>query len=293
VADGPALLVVGAVTRDIIGGQVVPGGAASYAARAAAALGLRAAIVTVAADDANLEALVGHDVQIVHAQATLTFEHARAADGSRALRVLARPERALNWDDVPERWRAPGVLLLAPLLADDVDIESFAACPAPVRGLLAQGLQRRVVADGAVEQLDAPSAALLAALAPAEVAARTTVFLSAEEMRGWSTTARDALAARCARLVVTQGAAGALVYAGGGELAIAAALADAIDATGAGDVFATAFILRLDAGDAAAGRLASALASAAVERRGPAPLPTRAELEQRWRDADEAEPGRR
>ncbi len=280
----PALLIVGAVTRDVVVGQgVLPmseraGGAASYAARAATALGVRAAILTIAAPDADLDALAGHDVTVVRADVTLTFEHTHGAAGARAMRVLERPRRALTWADLPTQWRAADAFLLAPLLPDDIDVASFARVDAPLRGLLAQGLQRRVGEGGAVHALDAPSPALLAALTPA-VAAQTTVFLSAEETAAWSAAGRDALAARCARVVLTQGAAGALVRAGGVTHTVPPAPAIAVDATGAGDVFATALILGLSAGDVAAERAASMLAAAAVERYGPAPLPTRAELE--------------
>jgi sugar/nucleoside kinase (ribokinase family) len=60
--------------------------------------------------------------------------------------------------------------------------------------------------------------------------------------------------------------------------------ANAVDTTGAGDVFATAFILgvsKLGLSDEEAGRLASAFAAASVERTGPAPLPPLSEVGRR------------
>ncbi|MSQ36604.1 MAG: hypothetical protein EXR63_05655 [Dehalococcoidia bacterium] len=294
----PALLIVGAVTRDVVVGQgdqpmgERAGGAASYAARAATALGVRAAILTIAAPDADLDALAGHDVTVVPADTTLTFEHTHGAAGARALRLLARPQRALTWADLPAQWRAADAFLLAPLLPDDIDVASFARVDAPLRGLLAQGLQRRVAEGGAVHSLDAPSPVLLAALSPS-VAAQTTVFLSAEETAAWSAADRDALAACCARVVLTQGAAGALVHASGVTHNVPPAPAIAVDATGAGDVFATALILGLSARDAAAEQVASMLAAASVARYGPAPLPTRAELEGTNAGTSEAETGQR
>ena len=69
-------------------------------------------------------------------------------------------------------------------------------------------------------------------------------------------------------------------HAGDAEVVrhIPALPAQVVDATGAGDVFATALILAMRAGDDVAGRLAAACAAACVERPGSAPLPTRAEL---------------
>ena len=84
------MLIVGPVTWDVSGGARRPGGAVAFAARTAAAMGVRAAILTVAGPDADLSALEGHDVHVVAAPETLTFEH-RHAEGGRRLRVLARP----------------------------------------------------------------------------------------------------------------------------------------------------------------------------------------------------------
>ncbi|MBM4415901.1 MAG: hypothetical protein FJ035_06600 [Chloroflexi bacterium] len=296
-----ALLIVGAVTRDVFTNPAAAateraGGAASFAARAAAALGVRAAILIVAAADADLDALEGHDLHVVPADATLAFEHDRDATGGRTLRLLARSQHVLTCDDLPAPWQEADVLLLAPLLADDVDVASFARLAAPQRALLAQGLQCRVATDGAVHTLDGPAPALFAALAP-PAGARTTVFLSAEETAGWRAADRETVAARCARLVLTQGAAGARVCEGGTTYDVPPAPANAVDTTGAGDVFATALILGFSAGDAAAERVATLLAAAAVERYGAAELPTRlaprAALEERTTDAGGAESGQR
>lgn len=52
---GP-VLIVGAMTWDVFGGERRPGGAVSFAARAAAALGVRARILTISGADADLAA---------------------------------------------------------------------------------------------------------------------------------------------------------------------------------------------------------------------------------------------
>jgi sugar/nucleoside kinase (ribokinase family) len=86
------------------------------------------------------------------------------------------------------------------------------------------------------------------------------------------------------RLVVTRGAEGASVYRGEERFEVPACPAAAVDTTGAGDTFATAFILassRLRLDDVEAARLASAYAAAGVERVGPAPLPPLSEIERR------------
>lgn len=71
----PTLLLVGNVTIDVVEGKPALGGAVSYAAAVASAMGVRACIVTANAQDADLSQLKGHDVHVVPSDATLTFEH--------------------------------------------------------------------------------------------------------------------------------------------------------------------------------------------------------------------------
>jgi len=264
---------VGAVTLDRFGSEWRPGGAPLYAARALAALGLRARVLAIAGPGADLEALSGHELEVVDAEASLRFEHEPAGE-SRRLRLVVRPERALTARDLPPGWGDAEVLVLAPLLPDDLDVVSFGGVGSGLVGLLAQGLQRRVAPDGVVSLAGEPSEALCTALGAGH--ARTTVFLSSEEVAGWPREALPALASSCARVVVTRGAAGAEVHrAGEAPLAVAAAPADARDTTGGGDAFAAAFMAALagGAGDAGAGALAARLAAATVARVGPAELP--------------------
>ena len=84
---------------------------------------------------------------------------------------------------------------------------------------------------------------------------------------------------RPGHLVVTRGADGADIYSGAGApFHVDAWPARPIDTTGAGDVFATVFMLSLHDGERRAARLASAYAAAAVEVAGAAALPDRAQV---------------
>ena len=112
----------------------------------------------------------------------------------------------------------------------------------------------------------------------------SSVFLSDAETRGWSREEFDAVVARSARLVVTHGREGASIHRDGTVLRIPPFAAEVVDTTGAGDVFATAFVIalhRLDLGEREAGLLASAYAAASVETAGPTPLPPLSEVERR------------
>ena len=263
------MLIVGAVTCDVFDGLKRPGGVAMYASRAATALEVRVRILTIAGPDASLEALGGHAIAVVPATQPLTFEHDLSGP-ERRLRLLARPGRALAASDLPREWGDSGVLVLGPMLPDDLDVSSFDGVTARRRGLLAQGLQREVDDAGRVSNARRPSEQLLEA-----VDARTSVFVSDEEIADWPAEALPALAAAAERVVVTHGRRGAEVFLLGERVFVPAVQATSVDGTGGGDVFATAFMISLARGleDADADRVAAALASEAVTRMGPAALP--------------------
>lgn len=279
----PQALIVGPLSLDRFDERTTPGGAVSYAARTASALGRRLAVLTGGGPDADRSALAGHDVHFVDAGPTLTFEFDEGpddADTDRRMRLRSRPVRPLCAADLPPGWERAPLLLLAPLLPDDIDITSFTTIEAPAgRALLAQGLQRVVGDSGAVSYRTTPSPALFQ-----PQMRRYSLFLSVTETAEWPRDGLNALVRHVARLVVTRGPEGADIYTGAGApLHVEAAPARPLDTTGAGDVFATAFMLAVatGAGDRQAAALASACAAAAVERRGPAPLPPRAEIERR------------
>ena len=65
------VLLVGAVTWDVVDGERVPGGAVTYAARAATALGVRAYVLVAAGDDADLDAFAEHELAVVRLEQTM------------------------------------------------------------------------------------------------------------------------------------------------------------------------------------------------------------------------------
>jgi sugar/nucleoside kinase (ribokinase family) len=90
------------------------------------------------------------------------------------------------------------------------------------------------------------------------------------------------LAAACRLLVATEGPRGARVYWNGDVRRFAAPDVDQVDPTGAGDIFAASFLIRLhqtrDPWEAA--RYANILASLSVSRRGIGGVPSHDEVQQ-------------
>jgi len=294
VTVGPAtpLLLVGPVTVDRIQGKRMPGGAVSYGAQVATAFGLRARILTIAGPNADLSPLEEHDVEVVGDPYTVTFEFSDSGAG-RAMRVPEQPSRSLSAHDLPPEWETPGTVMISTLIRGDLDIDSFqpVASSAAAVGFISQGAQRELADDYEVRLVPPLDTSLVRSCSHSY-----SLFRSAREAALWPESLHASTRAAGARLVTTRGADGALIESDHGKTDVPVfPSASVVDATGAGDVFATALILALDEGEQAAAQIAAAFAAASVERIGPAPLPTLSEIKRRieavQRAADEPRRG--
>jgi sugar/nucleoside kinase (ribokinase family) len=291
----PVALVVGHVSLDRVGGGAVPGGSAYYAAHALAGLGARVHVLTAAGPEWPREALTPTasptstptptptasptstptptptatapiEALILPSPATTTFENAYGPDGRRSQRVHAAAP-PLDPAALPEAWRTPDLLLLAPILGE-VDPPAFTRAVRPrMTGLCVQGLVRGLAPDGAVvpRRLSGSAAALggihLAVLAEDEAAGQPDLVAL--------------LVAAVPLVALTRGALGCDLLGARGGRHVGVHPAAEVDPTGAGDVFAAAMLLALARGEepAAAARLGAAAASIVVEGRGGEALP--------------------
>jgi len=236
------LLVVGNVTRDEItrssGNDVRLGGAAAYAALAAARLGYETALVTVAPPDdpllAPLRDARGLTLHCVEDDVMTTF----ALDYTGPERVLAlrRRARALTATDIPADCLHAPIAYVGPV-AGECDAALVGALDARFVGAGLQGWLRRVGADGRVEPTDLGDPPRL----------NVAVVSDADHPRVSEIAAR--FLATGATVAITHGARGAtLATASGWSIAIPAAPAREVDPTGAGDVFGVVLTLQLAAG---------------------------------------------
>ena len=125
-------------------------------------------------------------------------------------------------------------------------------------------------------------AALLSRLAP--LADICQVSMAEPEAGGGVDDVVDlVLAAGCETVAVTMGRDGCVVAGSKERLRLPAPAVKVVDATGAGDVFAAAYLIRFqESGDPlVAARFASAAASFCVEADGVEGIPTRAQVEDR------------
>jgi sugar/nucleoside kinase (ribokinase family) len=233
-------------------------------------MGLSAAILTSHADDFPLDALPPQiEVMSVPAEATTRFEH-RGDGGERRMRVTARA-RPLGVPAVPEDWREAGIAMLTPVL-DEVDPLIATAFGAGSVGAAVQGYVRGLGRAGAIVPTAWDSPDLVLDWAQA-------VFLSAEDVAG-DLTAVVEWFQRVPIGVLTAGRDGAVLFVNGERYAVRPHRVREVDGTGAGDVFAAAFMVHYHRhGDPwRAGAVAACAAALSVEGEGWSAVPDPATL---------------
>ncbi|MHB1004579.1 MAG: PfkB family carbohydrate kinase [Chloroflexota bacterium] len=274
----PSFVVIGHVTKDLAEGEVALGGAVTYAALTAHGLGYRTRIITSAepaVGEALAAALPGVAVTCLPSPRTTTFRNTYR-HGRREQRLLAVAAR-LNAADIAPYCREADIALLAPV-AGEIGPDLLDCFPDALLGLSPQGWLREWTDEGLV--FPAPWRGDRAVL-------RRAVLVLSEEDVGEDSLVIADYAKHARVLVVTRGAQGATVYAGLSVHASPAFPAVAVDPTGAGDVFAAAFLAAYrETNDlAAAARFANCAASFAVAHPGIGGVPTRSQIEARLTNA--------
>jgi sugar/nucleoside kinase (ribokinase family) len=274
----PDYLVIGHVCRDIIPGpgevQYRFGGTATYSGRTARALGLNVAVVTSAAPDlALVEVLPDIQVHCVPSASTTTFEN--CYEGGRRRQIIHAPAARIGPGDVPAAWRQPSIVHLGPV-AQEVDLALAASFESGFVGVTPQGWFRAWDEQGQVRSH------VWDLLGRGGLTRSDAIVLSIEDVGGDESLVADwAARAPWSAFAVTRGALGVTLYVRGEICHIPAPSVSEVDPTGAGDIFAAVFFIRLhetrDPYEAA--RFAVCLASASVTRLGLAGIPTAAEIE--------------
>ncbi len=269
-------LVIGAITRDLLpDGSFTLGGTVTYSAVTARNLGLAAGIVTSADPALDVGTLLeGIDLVCRPSPVTTTLENiSHGHDRQQYIRAVATPIAA---DDIPVDWRATPIVHLGPL-AQEISPDILAVFPRDiVIGVTPQGWMRCWGEDGRVGHCTWESAQAVLARADVLIFSKEDVDFDAGAIHRYAQWARV--------MVVTQNWLGCTVYVQGQRPRnFPAFRAQEVDPTGAGDVFAAAYLIRLkETGDPyAAAHFANCVASFSVEGKGTGAIPARAKVEAR------------
>ena len=271
VTPGPVdYLVICHVAHDLTPTGPRLGGTVAYSALTARALGLRVGIVTSVGPETSLGSLKDISIISIESPQSTTFENIYSKQGR--LQYLRAQAAHIDLNSVPELWRRASIIHLGPLANEIEPILPKDFSPA-LLGITPQGWMRKWDVDGRVS----PSAWTDAESALAQAG---VVVISREDV-GSDDEVIEHMAHQTRVLAVTEGAAGAVLYWNGDRRRFRAPEVQEVDATGAGDVFATAFFVRLfktrDPWEAA--RFATLIASRSVTRVGLDGTPTQSEIE--------------
>lgn len=259
-ASAVQYLCIGHCCHDLAESGPVLGGTASYASLAAARLGLETGILTsVGPDFEFFSVFEARGIQVCAKPADKTTVFRNIYRGGIRTQYLHARASGLYPADVPDIWKNAPIVQFCPI-AGEVDFSLLRAFPGALRAATIQGWLRQWDDKGIVT----PRVMDWQRLAALDIA-----VMSDADIAGFEAAIPEI--ASCVRvLAITQGARGARVFLAGREHFFPSFPVREVDATGAGDVFATAFILKYaekrDIAGAAA--FAHVAASFVVEGRG-------------------------
>jgi sugar/nucleoside kinase (ribokinase family) len=269
----PDFVVVGHVVRDVVPGGWRPGGTVTFAAVQAHRLGMRAGVVTRAAPDADIAAKLPF-AEVVQRASPVTTSFENVYDGGRRRQRVHAQALAIEPDDIPVAWRSVPIVLIGPVLGE-VDARMAQLFPdATLVGVSAQGWLRALDSEGRVVQTSWKGEPFWRG---ADV-----VFASDEDLAE-DDAALDAWTRDVGVVAMTESWRGARVYSNGRWRRMDAFPENETDPTGAGDTFATAFLVRLhETGDVdEAARFGAAAASISVGGAAVEAIATREEIVER------------
>ena len=275
----PDFLAIGHIPKDLTPDGFQLGGAVTYGAIAAKRLGLSPAVVTsVGPDVPNIkiaESLPDVPVHVVASAQTTTFVNTYVS-GRRTqfLRAVAGPVSA---SDIPQKWKDAPLVMLGPL-AQELDADLAGHFPESIVVASIQGWLRQWDQEGRVSPCHWTGNDVLPWVDAA--------ILSMDDID--DETMLDGWKEMTPVLIFTRGAEGSDVHHKGAWHHVDPFPVAEVDPTGAGDVFAAAYIVRYrETHDVLlSARFASCAASFCVAHIGTEGIPYRAEVEARLAGAD-------
>jgi len=269
----PEFIIIGHITQDMLpDGGLGLGGTVSYAAATAQRMGYRVGVVTSTGPNLDVAQVLPFAQIACHQSAETTVFENIYVDGERK-QILHQRAGNLHCDHVPRQWRNTPIAHLGPL-DQEIDEGVFRCFDDQVLiGVTPQGFLRRWDDQGRVSFIDWNP--------PESVLRRINVLVLSEQ----DVPDPDGLVQAWGRLidviVVTRAEKGATVFHDGEPCDYPARPAQQIDPTGAGDVFAAAFMIRLieTKDPCQAAQFANAVASFSIEGPGVSGIPMRHQVE--------------
>lgn len=263
-------LMIGHLTQDLTPDGPRLGGTAAYAALTARALGMRVGIVTAWGKEIPYSIFEGIPIINYPTEISTTFKNVTTDQGRYQTILQVAPD--INLNSVPEIWQSAPIVHLGPV-AQEVAPNLVRSFPSAFLGVTPQGWLRSWNQEGNVIPTEWPEASFVLSRASAAVLSISDVAHDEHRI--------EELAIHARVLAVTEAAEGVRLYWHGDIRRFRPPQVTVVDDTGAGDIFAAAFFIRLnmtrDPWEAA--RFATQLASISVTRRSLDSIPTPEEIQ--------------
>lgn len=274
------ILLIGHITRDLVTedqqGPYRLGGTVSFAALTALRLGRTPTILTRAATDLDLTELPNDiHLHILPSPTTTTFANIYTADGR--IQYCYTPALPIAAADIPAQFHRPKAVMLGPLVGEITsDVAGLFHDPV-LTAAVPQGWMRKWDDTGRVTSQPWASAA--------EILPHLDVLVLSLEDIDNDLRRLEPFIETVPLVALTEYRDGSTIYRRELDdevsvVKIPPRPAKEVDPTGAGDTFATAFLIRLqETGDPVqAARFANVTASFGVEKEGIAGIPNRAQV---------------
>ena len=233
----PTFLAIGHFCYDVSPSGYVIGGSAAYSTITARNLGCRARAITAVGNDFDPQNPTLDGVEVIYHESSNTtiFENRYGADGGREQLILSLGSR-LKPRVIALVSRNPEIAYLCPI-ADEVDPDCIHSLNSALIGVTPQGWMRQLDGDSQVVRPKRWDSA------PAILPCADVLILSEEDLIAYPDELEKYI--ELTRIVVlTKGRYGATLYENGRILDSQAYPANEVDPTGAGDVFAAAFLIK-------------------------------------------------
>lgn len=233
----PTFLAIGHFCYDVSPSGYVLGGSAAYSTITARNLGCRARAITAVGSDFDPQNPTLDGVEVIYQESSNTtiFENRYGADGGREQLILSLGSR-LKPQVIGSDSRNADIAYLCPI-ADEVDPDCIHNLNSALIGVTPQGWMRQLDGDSQVVRPKRWDSA------PAILPFADVLILSEEDLIAYPDELEKYI--ELTRIVVlTKGRYGATLYENGQALDSQAYAANEVDPTGAGDVFAAAFLIK-------------------------------------------------
>ena len=266
-------LVIGHFSKDILSdGSYALGGTSAYAALTARALGLRVGIVTSFPGEELNSLNLPSDISIfnIDTATATTLENIEIKQGRK--QHLHAQATKIELNKIPTTWQRTPIIHLGPIV-QDIPEKLPSDLATSLLGITPQGWLRGWDDAGHISQKEWSEAETSLKKAGATVLSVEDVEENEEMIEEFYLNSRI--------LAVTEGGDGVRIYWNGDLRRFPAPQVNVVDTTGAGDIFAATFFIRLyqtrDPWEAA--RFAVCIASRSVTRRGLQSIPTQEEIQ--------------